>query len=69
MTFGLTMIVRNMMTLQQQIAAKFFSKLSECKDLDEEKLNQLKKLLADGKKVKAEDLVKLFSLPAGGDLK
>jgi hypothetical protein len=37
--------------------------------LDEEKINQLKKLLADGKKVKAEDLVKLFSLPAGGDLK
>jgi hypothetical protein len=58
-----------MMTLQQQIATKFFSKLSESKDLDEEKINQLKKLLADGKKVKAEDFVKIFSLPAGGDLK
>jgi hypothetical protein len=58
-----------MVTLQQQIATKFFSKLSESKDLDDEKINQLKKLLADGKKVKAEDLVKIFSLPAGGDLK
>ena len=56
-----------MMTLQQQIAAKFFSKLSESKDLDKEKINQLKKLLAGGKKVNAEDLVKIFALPAGGE--
>jgi hypothetical protein len=58
-----------MVTLQQQIAEKFLTKLSESKDLDKEKIDQLRILLAEGKKVKAEDLVKIFSLPAGGDLK
>jgi hypothetical protein len=58
-----------MVTLQQQIAKKFLAKLSESKDVDKEKIDQLRTLLADGKKVKAEDLVRIFSLPAGGDLK
>lgn len=58
-----------MVTLQQQIAKKFLTKLSESKDLDKEKIDQLRMLLVEGKKVKAEDLVKIFSLPAGGDLK
>jgi hypothetical protein len=58
-----------MATLQQQIAEKFLAKLAESKDVDATKIGQLKALLADGKKLKAEDLVKVFSLPAGGDLK
>ena len=37
--------------------------------MDAEKIEQLRSLLADGKKLKAEDFVKIFSLPAGGDLK
>lgn len=57
------------MTLQQQIAEKFVTKLSGSKDLDKEKIDQLRILLVEGKKVKAEDLVEIFSLPAGGDLK
>jgi hypothetical protein len=58
-----------MVTLQQQIAKKFLAKLSESKDVDKEKIDQLRTLLVDGKKIKAEELVRIFSLPAGGDLK
>ena len=59
----------NMPTLQQQIVEKFLARLAETKDVDAEKIARLRALLADGKKVKAEDFVKVFSLPAGGDLK
>jgi hypothetical protein len=58
-----------MATLQQQIAEKFLAKLAQSKDVDAEKLDQLRSLLADSKKLKADDFVKIFSLPAGGDLK
>jgi hypothetical protein len=58
-----------MATLQQQIVEKFLTKLAESNHLDAERIGQLRRLLADGKKLKAEDLVKIFSLPAGGDLK
>ena len=58
-----------MATLQQQIADKFLAKLAKSKDVDAGKIEQLKKLLADSKKLKADDLVKIFSLPAGGDVK
>jgi hypothetical protein len=58
-----------MPTLQQQIVEKFLVRLAETKDVDAEKIARLRALLADGKKVKAEDFVKVFSLPAGGDLK
>ena len=33
------------------------------------KLEQLRKLLADSKRPKADDFVKIFSLSAGGDVK
>jgi hypothetical protein len=58
-----------MATLQQQIAEKFLSKLAQSKDVDAEKIDQLRILLADARKLKADDFVKIFSLPAGGDLK
>jgi hypothetical protein len=58
-----------MATLQQQIAEKFLVKLEESKSADAEKIDQLRKLLSGGKKVKADDFVKIFSLPAGGDVK
>jgi hypothetical protein len=58
-----------MATLQQQIAAKFFAKLAESKDVDAEKIEQLQIVLADSKRLKADEFVKIFSLPAGGDLK
>jgi hypothetical protein len=58
-----------MATLQQQIAAKFLAKLAESKHIDAGKIEQLRKLLTDSRKPKADDFVKIFSLPAGGDVK
>ncbi len=58
-----------MATLQQQISEKFLAKLAESKDVDPEQVDQIRNLLAAGKKLKADDFVKVFSLPAGGDLK
>lgn len=58
-----------MPTLQQQVAEKFFTKLAEAGTLEPERIEQFRGLLASSKKVKAEDLVKLFSSPAGGDIK
>ena len=58
-----------MATLQQKIAERFLAKLAESKDMDAEKINQLRSVLADSKRLKADEFVKIFSLPAGGDLK
>jgi hypothetical protein len=58
-----------MATLQQKIAKKFLAKLADSKDVGAAKIDELRSLLADGKKPKAEDFVRIFSLPAGGDLK
>jgi hypothetical protein len=58
-----------MATLQQKIAEKFLTKLAQSKDVDAECVAQLRMLLADSKKPKADDFVKIFSLPPGGDLK
>jgi CMP-2-keto-3-deoxyoctulosonic acid synthetase len=58
-----------MPTLYQEIANKFLTKLSQTKGSDAEKIEQLRVLLADGKKVKPDDFVKIFSVPAGGDIK
>lgn len=58
-----------MSTLQQEIAAKFLAKLEESKHFDAPKIQELGKLLAVGKKPKADDFVRIFSSPAGGDVK
>ena len=58
-----------MPTLQQKIVEKFLGQLAESKAMDAERIEQLRILIADSKKLKADDLVKLFSQPAGGDLK
>lgn len=58
-----------MPTLQQQIAAKFLASLSAAKALDDEKINQLRVILASGKKLKTDELVKLFAELSGGDVK
>ena len=55
--------------LQQQIADKFLARLAESGTLDAERTEKLRVLLAGTKKVKADDLVKLFSAPGGGDIK
>jgi hypothetical protein len=58
-----------MATLQRLIADKFLAKLAESKDIDAGKVERLRDLLADGRKLKADDLVRAFSHPDGGDLK
>ena len=58
-----------MPTLQQKIAEKFLAKLADSKDVDAAKIDQLRILLVDGKKPKVDDFIRIFSLPAGGDLK
>ena len=58
-----------MATLQQNIANKFLAILAEGKDVDPGKIEQIRKLLADGKKPKADDFVKIFSAPVGGEVK
>lgn len=56
-------------TIQQQVAEKFLAKLAETATLEPDRIEQFRVLLSSGKKVKAEELVKLFSAPAGGDIK
>jgi hypothetical protein len=58
-----------MSTLPKQIAEKFLAKLEESKSLDAEKIGQLRALLSGDKKLKSDDFVKIFSAPAGGDIK
>jgi hypothetical protein len=58
-----------MPTLQQQVADKFLARLSESGALDTERIDQFRTLLGGNKKIKADDLVKLFSEPLGNDVK
>lgn len=58
-----------MATLQQQIAEQFLTKLADSKLVDADKIEQLRKVLTDNKKVKGDDFVRIFSLPAGEDVK
>ena len=58
-----------MSTLQQSIAEKFLAKLAQSKDLHSETIDQLRVLMATGKKPKADEIVKLFQHPGGGDIK
>ncbi len=50
-----------MATLPQQIAEKFLAKLSESADIEAEMIEKLRSLLAAKGKLKADDLVKVFS--------
>jgi hypothetical protein len=55
--------------IQQTIADKFLAKLAERKEGDASKIEQLRVLLTDNKKPKPDDFIKIFTIPAGGDLK
>jgi len=58
-----------MAKLQQTIAEKFIATLEESKALDAAGLAQLRDLLAQSKKPKADDFVKIFSASATGDIR
>jgi hypothetical protein len=48
---------------------KFLTNLVDGKEVDANKIELLRSLLVHSKKPKPEDFVKIFVLPAGGDLK
>ena len=58
-----------MSTIQQTIASKFLTKLADGKEVDSTKIDLLRILLTDNKTPKPDDFVKIFTIPAGGDLK
>jgi len=64
-----TNVENPMTTLQQKIADRFLVKLAESKNFDSMIIDQLRALLAEGRSLKADDFVKVFSGPVGGDLK
>jgi len=57
-----------MPTLHQQIVETFLGKLAGSKEFDAAKIEKLRTVLADSKKLKAEELVKVF-VESGGDIK
>jgi hypothetical protein len=56
-------------TLQAAIAAKYFARLRQSSEVDEAKIVQLEALFTAGKKIRADDLVKILSSPAGSDVR
>jgi hypothetical protein len=57
-----------MATLHQKIAEKFLAKLTESTNFDAEKIERLRKLLvANDKKLKSEDFVKVFRVATSND--
>ena len=57
-----------MATIQQKIRDAFLARLTESGAVDAQKIEQLRGLLDSGKKLKPDDIVKLFSSPAGDGL-
>ncbi len=58
-----------MANLQKLIASTFLEKLKESPDVTPEIVEALRELLSATKKLKADDLEKVFSPPAGGDVR
>jgi hypothetical protein len=50
-----------MTTLYQQIGEKFLAELEKSPDVSPQKLEALRPLFADSKKLKVDDLVKIFA--------
>jgi hypothetical protein len=50
-----------MTTLYQQIGEKFLAELEKSKDVSSQRLEALRPLFAEGKKLKPDDLVKIFT--------
>lgn len=58
-----------MPTVYQTIVDEFLAELAKAPEFDERKIDQLKQIIAAKKKPKPEELVALFSQPAGGQIK
>lgn len=57
-----------MATIQQTIREAFLARLTASGTVDAQKIEQLRELMENGKKLKLDDVVKLFSSPAGDGL-
>jgi hypothetical protein len=57
-----------MSTLQQQIVEKFLASLAESDRWDPARLGKLRELLTAEKAPKADDFVRVFSMPACGEI-
>ena len=58
-----------MAKLQDKIAETFLEKLEESPDVTRDMVDALRKLMSAKTKLKADDLVRVFSPPPGGDVK
>ena len=57
-----------MPTLQEQIVEKFLASLAESTTWDAERLAKLRQVLTAEKTARPEDFVRVFAMPAGGDI-
>ena len=58
-----------MAKLEDEIAKTFLEKLKESPDVTPKIIDGLRDLLSGKKKLKVDDLVKVFAPPQGGDVK
>jgi hypothetical protein len=58
-----------MASLQQRIADKFLAALAQRKEIDADKVVELRALLCRGKRPKADEFIRVFSAPPGGEVK
>ena len=58
-----------MTKLEEKIAEKFLERLKDSPGITPGMIEGLQTLLSAEKKLKADDVVKVFSPPAGGDVK
>lgn len=58
-----------MTKLQDEIASTFLEKFREVQGATPEMIDGLRVLLSDKKKVKVDDLVKIFARSPGGEMK
>ena len=57
-----------MAALQQAVTEKFLESLTEDATFDRAKIDKLEALLTEGKKIRADDLIAVFTLPEGGEI-
>jgi hypothetical protein len=58
-----------MTTLYQQIGEKFLAELEKSQDVSPQKLEALRSLFADSRKLKVDDLVKIFASTGEDEVK
>ncbi|QKS10004.1 hypothetical protein HT745_16655 [Pseudosulfitobacter pseudonitzschiae] len=57
-----------MASLQDSVVKKFLETLSNDEKFDASKTQKLETLLKESRKIKADDLAEIFSLPDGGEV-